>query len=79
MLHHDNRVAHIAQLFQWMNKPQIIALVQSDTGLIQDIQNVDQLRAYLCGQPDALAFAAGKTDGTTVQWQIIQSHIQQEF
>ena len=40
-----------------MNKPQIIALMQSDTGFIQDIQNVDQLRAYLCGQPDALAFA----------------------
>ena len=62
-----------------MDKPQIIALVQSDARLIQYIQHVHQLRAYLRSQPDTLAFAAGEADGAAVQRQIIQSHIQQEF
>ena len=79
MLHHNHGITHIAQLLQRMDKPQIIALVQSNARLIQYIQHVHQLRAYLRSQPDTLAFAAGEADGAAVQRQIIQSHIQQEF
>ena len=58
MLHNQNSVAHIAQLFQCINQTQIISLVQPHGGLIQHIQNAHQPGPDLCRQPDALAFTS---------------------
>ena len=53
--------------------------MQSDTRLVEDIEHVDQLTADLGCQTDTLAFPTGKACRSTVERQVIQSHIQQEL
>ena len=79
MLYHNDRVAQVTQLLQGMNQTQVITLVQSDTWFIENVENVDQLRADLRGQPDALALPARETDRRTIQREIVEPHIQKEL
>ena len=73
MFDHNNRVTHIAQLFQTADKTLVIALVQADRRLIQYIQHIHQPAAYLRGQSDTLTLAAGQALTATTQTQITQS------
>ena len=79
VFHYDNRVSGIAQFLQRIDQADIIALVQSDTRLIQDIEHIDQLATYLGSQTDTLALSTGKACRRTVQREVIQSHIEQEL
>ncbi len=79
MLHHDDGVPRVAQSLQRLNQPTVVALVQSDAGLVQDVEHVHQLRPNLRGQPDALALSAGEGNRRTVERQIVQPHVEQEL
>lgn len=57
MLNHNDRVAYVAQFFQRSYEPLVVALVQAYAGLIENIQHIDELRAYLRGKPDALTLS----------------------
>ena len=78
MFHDHDRVALVAQPFEGVDKLYVVALVQADTGLVQDIQHIDQLRADLGGQSDALALAAAERHGAAAQREIGQTDIHQE-
>ena len=58
MLHHDHRVAEIAQALERFQQPVVVALVEADAGLIQHVEHAGQARADLAGEADALALAA---------------------
>ena len=58
MLHHQHRIAQIAQTLQALQEPLVIPLMQADARLVQDVQHADQPRADLRRQADALPFAA---------------------
>ena len=58
VLHHNYRVAGVAQLLERCDELHVVALVQADAGLIQDVEHVYQLQSDLRGQADALALAA---------------------
>ena len=60
VLDHDHGVAEVAQPFQRFEEPRIVALMQPDRGLVEHVEHAGQAGADLRGQPDALAFAAGK-------------------
>ena len=45
-----------------VNQPDIVTLMQSDTGFIQNIQHIHQLRTNLRGQTNTLAFSSRKCD-----------------
>ena len=60
VLHHDDRIAKVAQIFERSNQLVVVALVQADAGLIQHIQHTGKGAADLGGQADALALAAGQ-------------------
>ena len=45
----NDRVADVAQLFQRMNEALVVALMQADAGLVEDVEYVDELRTYLRG------------------------------
>ena len=75
VLHHNNGIAQVAQVFQRLYQSGVIPLVQSDGGLVQNIQHPHQTGADLGGQPDALAFAAGKGAGGAGQRQVVQPHV----
>ena len=78
MLDHDHGIAEVAQPFQRLQQPRIVALVQADRGLVEHIEHAGQPRADLRGEPNALAFAAGQRAGGARQGQIIQADVEQE-
>ena len=78
MLHHNDGVAEVPQVFQRLDEPCIIPLVQPDGRLIEDIQHPHQAGADLGRQPDTLTFPAGKGAGAAGQRQIIEPHIRKE-
>ena len=55
VLHDDDGVAQIAQLLERTDESLVVALVQTDGGLVEDIEHIDELRTDLSGQADALA------------------------
>ena len=60
VLDHEHRVAEVAQAQQRLDEPAVVALVQADAGLVEDVQHADQRRADLRREPDALRLAAGE-------------------
>ena len=79
MLHHDDRIAKVAQIFERSNQLVVVALVQADAGLIQHIQHTGKGAADLGGQADALALAAGQRARRPGQREIIQTHALQKL
>ena len=72
MFHHDQGVAQIPQLFERFQQLVVIALVQTDTRLVQNIQHAGQIRADLGRQTNALAFAARQRTCRARQGEILQ-------
>ena len=60
VLDDDDGVAHIAQFLERTDEAFVIALVKTDRGFVEDIEDVDESRAYLGGQTDTLALTAGE-------------------
>ena len=60
VLHDYNGIAYILQLLEGKNQALIIALVQANTGLVQNIEHAHQLRANLRCKSDALRLTARK-------------------
>ena len=58
VLDHDHGIAEVAQPFQRLKQPRIVALVQPDRGLVEHIEHAGQAGSDLRGKPDALALAA---------------------
>ena len=56
MLHNDQGVADIPQMVEGGQQFDIVPLVKSDGGFIQNIQHPGQFTAHLGCQPDALGF-----------------------
>ena len=79
VLYHQYRIANIPQIFECFYKAKVVALVKTNTGLIENIGDTCQLRSNLGGQSDTLTFAAGESTGGAVKGQIIQTHLKQKF
>ncbi len=78
MFHDDHRIAQIPQPPQRIQKAIIVALMQTDGGFVQDIQNARQARPDLRGQTNALAFPTAQCAGIPAERQIVQADIVQE-
>ena len=59
VLHHNQRIAQIHHLAQSMEQLVVVPLVQTNGGLVQNIEYPHQRGTDLRGKPNALAFAAG--------------------
>ena len=79
VLDDDHGVAQIAQALQRRDQLFIVALVQADARLVEDIQHAHESGANLRGQADALRLAPTQAAGRAVEREVIQPHIQQEF
>ena len=60
MLHHNQGIAQVTQVLQGCQQPVVVPLVQTDTGLIQDVTYAHQSGANLSCQTDTLGFTAGQ-------------------
>ena len=63
VLNHNKRVAHVAQLGQGFDEAAVIALVQTDGGLVEHIEHADQTGTDLGCEADALRLTAGERTG----------------
>src|SRR5262249_28109860 len=68
----------IAQPFERVEQAAVVALMQPDRGLVQDIKDADEARADLRGQADALPLASGQRPGWTVQRQVLEADVGEE-
>ena len=78
VLDHDHRVAEVAQVAQRLQQPVVVALVQADRGLVQDVEHAGEARADLRGQPDALALAARERAAVARQRQVGEPDLVEE-
>src|ERR1035437_2595988 len=55
---HEDGIAQVTESFKGFEETFVIALMQADAWLIENIENTDQSRANLCCQTNSLGFAA---------------------
>ena len=78
VLDDDDGVAQVAQLRERVEQPVVVARVQADRRLVENVEHADQAAADLAGQANALRFAAGERRGRAVERQIIEPDVEQE-
>ena len=78
VLDDDHRVALVAELGQGLQQPVVVAGVQADRGLVEDVEHADQAAADLPGQADPLHLAAGERRGGAVEREVVQAHVLEE-
>ena len=79
VLDDEHRVAQVAQARQRVEQALVVARMQADGRLVENIQNAAQPRADLRGQADALGFAAGERGRGTVEAQVVQPDFGEEL
>jgi hypothetical protein len=67
VLDDEDRVAKVAKFFESLDQAVVVALMQADGGLVEDIKDAAQARADLRRKADALALAAGQRGGAAVE------------
>ena len=78
VLDDDHRVAEVAQAQQRVDEAAVVALVQADAGLVEDVEHADERRADLRGEADALRLAAGERGRGALQREVADADVVQE-
>ena len=78
VLDDDDGVAQVAQAQQRVDEAAVVALVQADAGLVEDVEHADQRRADLGGQADALRLAAGERGRGALQREVADADVVEE-
>ena len=78
VLDHDHGVAEVAQPLERDDQAPVVALVQTDRGLVEDVEDTDQLRADLRRQAQALRLAARQRRRGAVELQVADADVVEE-
>ena len=78
VLDDDHGVAEVAQAQQRVDEAPVVALVQADAGLVEDVEHADQRRADLRGQADALRLAAAERGRGALQREVADADVVEE-
>ena len=78
VLDHDHRVAEIAQAIQRAQQPLVVALMQADRRLVEDVHHADEAGADLARETDALRLAARERLGAAIERQVVETDVAQE-
>ena len=78
VLDDDQGVAEVLEPDQGLDQPVVVALVQADRRLVEDVEDADQAGADLGGQPDPLRLAAGQRAGRPVEREVVEADVEQE-
>ncbi len=78
VLDHDQRVAEVLQPDERLDQPVVVALVQPDRRLVQDVEHADQAGPDLGREPDALRLAARQRRCRAVEGQVVQADVDEE-
>ena len=75
VLDHDQRVALGLELLQRVEQDAVVARVQADGGLVEDVGDAAQVGAQLRREPDALRLAARERRRGAVEREVGQPHL----
>ena len=78
VLDDDQGVAEVLEPDQGLDQPLVVALVQADRRLVEDVEDADQAGTDLGGQPDALRLAARQRAGRPVEGEVVEADVEQE-
>ena len=78
VLDHEHGVAEVAQALERGQQAVVVALVQADARLVQNVEHADEPRADLRGQPDALRLAAAQRAALAVEREIAEADVFQK-
>ena len=78
VLDDDHRVAEVAQPLQRRDQPLVVALVEPDRRLVEDVQHPDEARPDLRRQPDSLRLAARQRRRRPLQRQVADPNVVEE-
>ena len=79
VLDHDHGVAHVAQALERCDEAVVVALVEPDGGLVQDVEDAHEAGAYLGREPDALRLSARERGGGAAEREVVQAHVDHEL
>ena len=79
VLDDDHRVAHVAEPLEGGDQAVVVARMQADRGLVEDVEHADQPGPDLAGQADPLGLAAGERRCRAVERQVVQPDVGQEL
>ena len=78
VLDDDEGVADVAQVLQRVDEKGVVPLVETDGGLVEDVQHADQGGPDLRGKAYPLRLAAAQGACTPLQGQVVEAHILHE-
>ena len=78
VLHDEHRVAQVAQPGEGRDELRVVALVEPDRGLVEDVQDAHQGGPDLGRQADPLGFAAREGHARPVEGQVVQPDVDEE-
>ena len=78
VLDDDHGVAEVAQPRQHVQQLVVVALVQPDRGLVEDVEHADQARPDLRREPDPLRLAAGQRRRRPLERQVADADAVEE-
>ena len=78
VLDHEHRVAEVAQPLERADQLAVVALVEADRRLVEDVEHADELGADLRREPEPLRLAAGERRGGAVELQVADADVLEE-
>ncbi len=78
VLDDEHGVAEVAQALQRVEQARVVALVQADGRLVEDVEHADSERADLRRQADALRLAARERGRGAVERQVVEPDVHEE-
>ena len=78
VLDDEDGVAEVAQVLERPDQAVVVALVEADRGLVEDVEDADELRADLGREPEPLRLAARERGGGAVELQVADADVVEE-
>jgi len=72
VLHHDDGVAQVAHPLESVQESPVVPLVETDRGLVENVEHAHQLRTDLGSEPDALALSAGQRPSHPIEGKVVE-------
>ena len=72
------RCCPVAQALEAVEQAVVVARVQADRGLVEDVEHAHQARAHLGREPDALPLAARERGAGAVEGEVAEADFEQE-
>ena len=78
VLDHEHGVAEVLEPLEGADQPVVVALVEADRGLVEDVEHADQLGADLGRESQPLRLAARERRGRAVELQVADADVVEE-